>query len=631
MTALAILIGMTWLIAGGLLLLHYHSKWLGYAPLLIIVGALAAFTQSQFGIYIEPRPHLVFFLSANILIPNILMVVLILYICNGTLPARMTIGSILGVALLSILVLQLYRSVLTLPDTHSYSDLPPDQVIRPIALRTSAAAIIAFAVDMLAIAIGYQVIRNYWRAAPEWFAVGVALTLALWADSLVFSVISDWGKAEFTTYLTSDLVAKTISAAMLAPLVGWYMVRWAPTLTTYLGAEKRPTFDLIFGEVEALSSSLQFTRSALAYAESQRQRESTYFQKIADHVSEALWMAEPNTLYPFYINSAYGEIWGRSVESIYADHNAFVGAIHPEDRERILAALPQQSIGGYEAEYRIIRPDGHIRWVWDRAFPIVDENGQLYRIAGICLDITERKSAEKQGIELTTEREKVKLLRDFISDASHDLRSPITAMNLKIHQMLKQPDPDKYNTYLRDLQYYADRMARMIDDLLVLARMENPALLTQEAMDWSQLVQEICTGLQPMAQQKGLTIHTATIPAPVAMVVDRSDLTRALTNLLENAIRYTPEQGSIHIRVEMTDHEVTFVLQDNGVGIPAEDLPHIFERFYRSPNARQLDQTGTGLGLAIVKKVAERHHGRIEVESTEGQGTTFRLRLPKVG
>lgn len=106
---------------------------------------------------------------------------------------------------------------------------------------------------------------------------------------------------------------------------------------------------------------------------------------------------------------------------------------HPDDKERVLANLSRQSQPNYDVEYRIMRPDGTVCWVRDRTFPIKNEHGQVYRIAGISEDITERKQLEKRQLDLAIERERVKLLRDFINEASHDIKSPLTAINLKIY------------------------------------------------------------------------------------------------------------------------------------------------------------------------------------------------------
>jgi two-component system phosphate regulon sensor histidine kinase PhoR len=159
--------------------------------------------------------------------------------------------------------------------------------------------------------------------------------------------------------------------------------------------------------------------------------------------------------------------------------------------------------------------------------------------------------------------------------------------------------------------------------------MENPTLLTIERLDLSDLIQEAVNLLSPIIQQKRLHFQTDLPPQAIIIEADRADISRALVNLLENALRYTLEQGQVALHVTEDNTVWQLSLSDTGIGIPSDELPHIFESFYRSSNARQLDQIGSGLGLVIVKKAIERYAGRIEVESNEGQGTTFRIWLPK--
>src|SRR5690606_34287848 len=238
------------------------------------------------------------------------------------------------------------------------------------------------------------------------------------------------------------------------------MVRVAPKMPGHVGAKNRKTFELLFGAFEEVKLALIRTEKALEESEVQRKREAQYFRQISENINEALWLTEPNQHRAIYVNPAYEAIWGRSAESLHMDDQAFFDSIHPEDRERVIAGLPQQFKGGYDVEYRIIRPDGSICWVRDRASPIRDEHGNVYRMAGISEDITGRKEVERQQIELAIERDRVKLLRDFISEASHDLKTPLAAINMKVYHLSKNDDPVKKQDHLRELETPSNRMAR---------------------------------------------------------------------------------------------------------------------------------------------------------------------------
>jgi len=120
------------------------------------------------------------------------------------------------------------------------------------------------------------------------------------------------------------------------------------------------------------------------------------FRQLAENIREVFWMSDPEKTRIIYISPGYEEIWGRTCESLYASPRSWLEAIHPEDRDRVLQAALTKQIGGkYDEEYRIVRPDGSVRWIWDRAFPIRDASGQVYRIAGIAEDITERKREQR--------------------------------------------------------------------------------------------------------------------------------------------------------------------------------------------------------------------------------------------
>src|SRR5262249_5278108 len=160
----------------------------------------------------------------------------------------------------------------------------------------------------------------------------------------------------------------------------------------HLGSKNRRTLDVLFGSLEELKMALVHTESALEASEAERQKEAAYLRLISNHIEEALWLASAaQSEHAFYVNPAYERIWGRSAASLYADPLSFVRAIHPEDQPRVLAGLPNQTKEAREVEYRVVRPDGSLCWVRDRSFPILDETGEVYQIAGITEDITERK------------------------------------------------------------------------------------------------------------------------------------------------------------------------------------------------------------------------------------------------
>jgi PAS domain S-box-containing protein len=617
-----------WLLAGLAMLLHRLSPHYGFAPLLIFIGALIFPIQNQLGVYVEPFPGLLMFFSSSVLIPVILFAILILYIANGAMLARVTIFSITGITLLILTLILLYRLHLSLPDGGNINGLPADTLIRPVNPRLTFASILTLLVDMFVIAIVYQGARNLRHKLPEWLIIGLALIASLWTDAVLFGLLADLGTPNFTAQLPGDILGKTISGLILWPPAAFYLTRIAPSMPDYLGAKNRPMLDIFYGTFKEMRWVLTHTQAALKEAESKNRQEGEYFQQIADNIDEGLWLVTPDQSRAVYVNRAYERIWGYPAQTIYSDGMLFLKSLHPDDRDRMLNLILRQREGQYQAEFRIIRPDGEVRWIRDVSFPIRDENGTLLRIAGISHDVTEHKLNEKQQLELQLEREKVKVLYDFISDASHDLKSPLAAILLKAQIIAKLQDVEKQHIHALELQQICRRMEQMIDDLMTLARLENLHELQQTELDLRGILQEILVSVQPIIDHKQLQISLALADASPVMQVAPNNLTRALANLIDNAIHYTPSGGNIHIESHSDERETIIRVSDSGIGIAPEEQAHVFERFFRAANARKTNPSGSGLGLAIVHKIIEQHYGRIEMQSELGKGTTFTIYLP---
>ena len=232
-------------------------------------------------------------------------------------------------------------------------------------------------------------------------------------------------------------------------------------------------------------------------------------------------------------------------------------------------------------------------------------------------------------IEDVTERRRLEAVRtDFVANISHELKTPVGAIGLLAETLQAEDDPEVAERLALRIQIESLRVGRTIEDLLELSRIEIDSASIPESVAIGEIVQETVDRLRPAAEQAGIELTVIGADDCTTINCDRRQLVSALSNLVDNAIKYSDRGGAIEVVGEVTDGAVVLSVVDHGIGIPARDLDRVFERFYRVDQARSRQTGGTGLGLAIVRHVAANHAGEVEVASRLGEGSTFRLRLP---
>lgn len=216
--------------------------------------------------------------------------------------------------------------------------------------------------------------------------------------------------------------------------------------------------------------------------------------------------------------------------------------------------------------------------------------------------------------------------RRFLADVSHELRTPLTVIKGNASLMRKYGEVDEES--LASIEAEVDRLTRMVGDLLLLAQAESGRLpLARDAVELDTVLLEVFHQMRTLAGER-ISVRVAEIDQ-VQVTGDRDRLKQVLLNLMSNAVQYTPAGGQVSVALRKDEHEAQVVISDSGPGIPAQDLPHIFERFYRGEKSRKRGQgSGFGLGLSIAYWIVRSHEGRIEVQSKEGQGTQFTIHLP---
>lgn len=217
----------------------------------------------------------------------------------------------------------------------------------------------------------------------------------------------------------------------------------------------------------------------------------------------------------------------------------------------------------------------------------------------------------------------------FVSNASHELKTPLSTMKILIETLMYQdpPDPAMTKEFLNDANQEIDRLNRIVSDLLTLVNIDNGMKLNLAELDIGALLQEQVKRLSPLARENGVELDCA-LKETLEVNGDATKLQQVVYNIIDNAIKYTPRGGEVHCTLTRSGRRAVIRVTDTGVGIPAEDLPHIFDRFYRVDKARSRETGGTGLGLSIVKQFVLLHGGAIDAKSAPGKGSTFIIELP---
>ncbi len=282
-------------------------------------------------------------------------------------------------------------------------------------------------------------------------------------------------------------------------------------------------------------------------------------------------------------------------------------------RDHDIYDLLRRSLSEGRQEQRVLAFGPQQRWLQVTAvpFPVTDPWAGLV----VVTDVTEVRRLER-------------VRRDFVSNVSHELRTPVAGIKAASDTLAEGAldDPSAAREFVEHIRREADRLSLLVDELLELSRIESgEAPLRLETADARSLLEECVSRMSALAGRAGVALRVEA-PDGLAVRVDRERIGRALTNLVHNAIRFTPAGGVVTLRARSDDGATALEVSDTGVGISPDDLPRIFERFYKAERARS--GGGTGLGLAIVKHIAQAHGGTVSARSRPGQGSTFTLRLP---
>lgn len=367
-------------------------------------------------------------------------------------------------------------------------------------------------------------------------------------------------------------------------------------------------------------------RAASAAAKEEESR----FRGLAEAIPQLVW--EYNSAGRFdFMSSRWYEYTGQAPGQGSAEQ--FSAALHPDDAGPLLSQWQAavQTATNWQSEYRLRRADGTYRWHLGRAVPVLDKDGVSIKWYGTATDIDDHKNNEHERLRLYDQAQQAIKSRDeLLATVSHDLRNPLSTIAMVASLMLVAPAHDEASKRLRrhaeKLDRAVKRMEHLIRDLQDLASIENGHLsLSPNPTPLVTILTDAIEAHSQAAQAKGIKLQGDTTDCGIWVACDRERILQVLANLVGNAIKFTPEGGTVELRYFRRPSDVCLSVADTGPGIAAEDKPRVFERFWQG---KSIARTGSGLGLAISKGIMDRHGGELWVESELGRGATFSFTLP---
>jgi PAS domain S-box-containing protein len=367
--------------------------------------------------------------------------------------------------------------------------------------------------------------------------------------------------------------------------------------------------------------------------EALRQNEER-FRQIAENLHEVFWLTDPERHAMLYISPAYETIWGRPCAEILRRPSNWLHAVHPDDRERVAAASRRQAQGDYHETYRIVRPDGGIRWVRDRAIPIRDASGKVWRIVGTAEDVTEHRLLEEQFLQA----QKMEAIGTLAGGIAHDFNNILAAITgyTELLQMQVQGHSTQVDNYLRALTQAGSRATSLVRQILTFSR---PGRHERKPVDLAKAVEEALALLRATVPTS-IEFDVVLRPGLPPVLADSTQVHQVLMNLGANAAHAMGNRpGRFGVRLEELElgaddpgpggrlragKYVRVTVSDTGHGMTHDVLDHIFEPFFTTKAPGE----GTGLGLAVVHGVMQAHDGAVRVRSSPGEGTVFHLYFP---
>lgn len=380
------------------------------------------------------------------------------------------------------------------------------------------------------------------------------------------------------------------------------------------------------GKIGSLVRALDTMMDKLAQREKLLQESEARSRIIMETIDEVFWMADVQIEKMHYISPSYERVWGRTVQSLYENPHSFTEAIHPEDRQRVLSGISAMyKEKPFEHEYRIVRPDGAIRWIWDRGFPIRDSTGKVASYAGIAQDITERKQLDEMRAQMEN-TSRINIADETTASMAHELSQPLTACNNYLNVCLRRMEGLEWDREkLKETLQLASEQAKRAGDIMRHFRgtVKRPGP-ENVLVDINLLVMDVTNFMGGYTKRHDISVRMALSTLP-RITVHREEIQQVLLNLCENAIEAMHSSAQRELRVTtriIESGHILVAVGDSGEGITPDRMKTLFEPFHSSrPDS-------LGLGLSICRTFVEKHGGRIWADPQRETGAEFYFTLP---
>lgn len=360
------------------------------------------------------------------------------------------------------------------------------------------------------------------------------------------------------------------------------------------------------------------------------------FRQLAENTHDAFWLADKEML--LYMNPPFEKMWASNAADVLKNPSIIEKWIHPEDKQFFKPLLDLTMIDHmpHVEQFRIIKSDGEVRWIWSRRFPVFDKNNELYRIAGIATDITDQKNIEEA---LVSAKEKAmesdRLKSAFLANISHEIRTPMNGI-LGFTSLLNDDSisHETRNQFIHLITKSGEQLLHIIDDIIDISKIEsNQIQLKKTDFYLKDLMSELYNQFDDTRKQTGkesINFFTTVDPLhrDIQLYTDYARLKQIFMNLLSNAFKFTTS-GYIQFGYTLDDNNmIEFFVEDTGIGIPMEFQATIFQRFRQADESSTRNYGGTGIGLAICKGLAKLLGGELWLKSEKSNGSTLYFNIP---